>query len=276
MPGNPPPLEAASKSFLEEYPATPAFAARLRNLEGRGPTGALPPGENTEPDPEELRAAAAFLIHYIALALDDHSLSEAEQARIRWLKRYFGLEEGDLLRLQRESVTELLLAEMGLILRDAQVDAAESLHQVHLQQALDLGYDQFLDLIEPRVRPMVEKLLDELRGKEYIPRKLRDDVTRRLQLLNTVIPLDPATLEVQWSSTAGDVDPSGDPATRTIPQAVRDAVWRRDAGRCTVCRSQDRLEFDHVIPFSKGGASTYRNVQLLCQDCNRRKSVQVG
>ena len=57
-----------------------------------------------------------------------------------------------------------------------------------------------------------------------------------------------------------------------IPKAVQREVWRRDQGRCVECGSKGNLEFDHIIPFAKGGANTVRNLQLLCQDCNRRKS----
>lgn len=61
-----------------------------------------------------------------------------------------------------------------------------------------------------------------------------------------------------------------------IPQEVMDKVWNRDGGKCVQCGSQDNLEFDHIIPHSKGGANTYRNLQLLCQDCNRKKSNKIG
>lgn len=60
-----------------------------------------------------------------------------------------------------------------------------------------------------------------------------------------------------------------------IPEDVRHAVWRRDQGRCVQCGSQENLEFDHVIPFSRGGATTERNLQLLCERCNREKSAAI-
>ncbi len=62
----------------------------------------------------------------------------------------------------------------------------------------------------------------------------------------------------------------------TIKQSVKDEVWNRDGGKCVQCGSMENLEFDHIIPFSKGGASTYRNLQLLCESCNRRKWNKIG
>ena len=64
--------------------------------------------------------------------------------------------------------------------------------------------------------------------------------------------------------------------SRHISQSVKDKVWRRDQGKCVECGSSDRLEFDHIIPFAKGGSNTYRNIQLLCEKCNRTKSDKIG
>ena len=61
-----------------------------------------------------------------------------------------------------------------------------------------------------------------------------------------------------------------------IPETVRHEVWRRDKGRCSKCHSVHNLEFDHVIPVSKGGANTARNIQILCESCNRVKSNNLG
>tara|TARA_A100001015_G_C14964491_1_gene702327 strand:- start:31 stop:1656 length:1626 start_codon:yes stop_codon:yes gene_type:complete len=63
---------------------------------------------------------------------------------------------------------------------------------------------------------------------------------------------------------------------RKISQTVKDRVWNRDQGKCVECGSNEKLEFDHIIPFSKGGSNTYRNIQLLCEACNRSKSNQIG
>jgi CRISPR/Cas system Type II protein with McrA/HNH and RuvC-like nuclease domain len=64
--------------------------------------------------------------------------------------------------------------------------------------------------------------------------------------------------------------------SRRISQNVKDKVWNRDGGVCVNCGSMENLEFDHIIPFSKGGANTYRNIQLLCEQCNRQKSNKIG
>ena len=64
--------------------------------------------------------------------------------------------------------------------------------------------------------------------------------------------------------------------SRVIPSSVKQAVWKRDKGKCTECGATDELHFDHIIPFSKGGASTkVENVQLLCARHNLQKSAKI-
>jgi len=62
---------------------------------------------------------------------------------------------------------------------------------------------------------------------------------------------------------------------RHIPQNVKNAVWQRDGGKCVQCGATSYLEFDHIIPYTKGGASTEGNVQLLCRSCNLKKSDRI-
>lgn len=61
----------------------------------------------------------------------------------------------------------------------------------------------------------------------------------------------------------------------TIPMDVANAVWNRDGGKCCICGKNQNLEFDHIIPLSKGGATTFRNLQLLCKSCNAIKSDNI-
>jgi hypothetical protein len=60
-----------------------------------------------------------------------------------------------------------------------------------------------------------------------------------------------------------------------ISESVRLFVWQRDKGQCVKCASRERLEFDHIIPVTAGGSNTERNVQLLCESCNRSKGSTI-
>ncbi len=61
-----------------------------------------------------------------------------------------------------------------------------------------------------------------------------------------------------------------------IPERIRNEVWRRDGGKCVQCGSVYKLEFDHMVPVAAGGSNTARNLQILCEPCNRRKSDRIG
>ena len=70
---------------------------------------------------------------------------------------------------------------------------------------------------------------------------------------------------------------TGSPSTmgRHIPDSVRREVYHRDHGRCIKCGAGDYLECDHIIPHSKGGDNTVKNLQLLCRRCNNQKSDRI-
>ncbi len=63
---------------------------------------------------------------------------------------------------------------------------------------------------------------------------------------------------------------------RMIPASVKQAVWKRDAGKCNECGSTDNLHYDHILPYSKGGTSlSSENIQLLCARHNLSKSNKI-
>ena len=64
-------------------------------------------------------------------------------------------------------------------------------------------------------------------------------------------------------------------AREWIPDEVVREVWRRCQMRCVKCSSNERLEVDHIIPLAKGGSNTVRNLQLLCEECNRSKGAMI-
>ena len=61
-----------------------------------------------------------------------------------------------------------------------------------------------------------------------------------------------------------------------VSNKMRFAIYERDGHRCRKCgcRTND-LEVDHIFPISKGGKSTFDNLQTLCHRCNTMKSNTV-
>lgn len=170
--------------------------------------------------------------------LTDHIISKNERDNIELLKIYFKIKEGDFIEHRYSEIEDVLLRQFERQFVDNKIDYMESKHNVYLQEIFDLSYDQF----------------DKFKEREVINALARGaDIT------------DLDTAKYPRSASLRTVV-----AGRSVSQEVKDLVWNRDDGKCRECGSNHSLEFDHIIPFSKGGSNTYRNIQLLCEACNRK------
>ena len=57
-----------------------------------------------------------------------------------------------------------------------------------------------------------------------------------------------------------------------FPAFTRFNVFLRDRFTCQYCGDRDDLTFDHVIPRSKGGVTSWENVVAACSTCNLQKA----
>ncbi len=55
------------------------------------------------------------------------------------------------------------------------------------------------------------------------------------------------------------------------PAFTRFNLFLRDGFACVYCGSPEDLTFDHVIPRSKGGRTSWDNIATACSRCNLRK-----
>jgi hypothetical protein len=69
--------------------------------------------------------------------------------------------------------------------------------------------------------------------------------------------------------------------TRYIPEKVKRVIWHRDSGQCTYvdskgkrCESKHALQYEHIIPFAKGGKTSVENLKLLCLAHNQFTAIQ--
>lgn len=187
-----------------------------------------------------------LILRYIRVVLRDNHLTQLEKRNVKFLKLILNVREGDFYNASdylSDEMYEIIKTQLALIyLDDNKIDRQEALYKVDLQELFDLSYDQFLEFSN------VEDQLAIERGAN-----IKD--------------LD---------SVLFNINDDRNVVSREISQDVKDKVWNRDNGKCMQCGSNKNLEFDHIIPFSKGGSNTYRNIQLLCQTCNRRKSNKIG
>lgn len=62
---------------------------------------------------------------------------------------------------------------------------------------------------------------------------------------------------------------------RAFSDATKQKIFEKQKGVCVVCKEKfeiEEMEADHITPWHEGGKTTDKNCQMLCKECNRRKS----
>ena len=110
-------------------------------------------------------------------------------------------------------------------------------------------------------------LYNKYKGKIYDTAKLEeeiknlmmdDDVTKLSGIYPHVLTRDERHLSI-----------------RDFTDNQKTAAYERQNGICPKCNnkfSYDQMHGDHITPWSKGGKTIAENCQMLCADCNRKKS----
>ena len=219
-------------------------------------------------DDEFYGEVADLLILYIRSCLADHRFSSEQEQEIIRLKQMFELDDEFLYQYRPGQVEAIVVQEVDAMLDDSKITRDEDLHQGHLQRALGLSYDEFVEFAEPHANRLASELSELMRWSSSDERQ---ELYSQLRRLRAVFLLPPSAEEIDVRDEASCL-----PGRRQIPVRVKREVWNRDGAQCSRCGSSMRLEYDHIIPVSRGGSSTARNIQLLCEECNRKKSNNLG
>lgn len=111
------------------------------------------------------------------------------------------------------------------------------------------------------------KLYDSFKDELYDTNELEqeiqklmidDDVTNKKGIYSYVLTHDERFLSI-----------------RAFTENQKRAAYERQGGICPKCGNHfalKEMQGDHITPWSKGGKTNAENCQMLCADCNRRKS----
>ncbi|WP_214770767.1 HNH endonuclease signature motif containing protein [Exiguobacterium sp. s133] len=125
-----------------------------------------------------------------------------------------------------------------------------------------------------KVFPVVQEyVIDSIRPTEEQLRKWRNSPNGREEFRvymtsKFTVPPTPSEVRVLWNIYNGRKQTSRDKKLiRCYIEAQREAVF------CAHCGRKDgSFHVDHIVPLSRGGTDELKNLQLLCAQCNLKKS----
>ncbi len=87
---------------------------------------------------------------------------------------------------------------------------------------------------------------------------LDDDVTKKSGIYSYILTRNEQNLSI-----------------RAFTDATKQKVYEKQKGICSKCEELfeiEQMEADHITPWHEGGKTIEENCQMLCRECNRRKS----
>ena len=101
--------------------------------------------------------------------------------------------------------------------------------------------------------------LDNKKLEEEITRLMQDDdVTAKKGIYEYLLSGDEKYLNI-----------------RAFTQSMKRETYEKQEGICPICKKHfeiEEMEADHITPWCEGGKTDAKNCQMLCRECNRRKS----
>ncbi len=94
--------------------------------------------------------------------------------------------------------------------------------------------------------------------KETAKLFLDDDVTKKSGIYPYILTRDEKYLSI-----------------RAFSDAIKQKVYEKQEGICVKCKKHfelNEMEADHITTWYEGGKTIEENCQILCKNCNRRKS----
>ena len=138
--------------------------------------------------------------------------------------------------------------------------AGASRSEVILQQALDL----------PRTKKIIITVTDQTKAKLEKVRPKYGDVSDS-ELID--ILLDEKIRDLKKPKR--EIKRDHNETLRHFSEGTKRAALKRANNKCELCKSHQRLELDHKLPYKQGGKSTLENVRVLCNSCNQREAIKV-
>ncbi len=110
-------------------------------------------------------------------------------------------------------------------------------------------------------------LYNEFYSQKFDPQKLEEEITKLMQdedvsnkkgIYSYVLTRKEKHLNI-----------------RSFTNSQKSEAYERQKGICAYCKkhfTMNKMEADHITPWHEGGETVNENCQMLCKDCNRRKS----
>jgi hypothetical protein len=164
-----------------------------------------------------------------------------------------------------------------------QDEVKEYFAQIHPTMALPIDQIKYLDQNHVQLQATIKK--DLLEKIEYLKslishQNINPTYEELLSLaFDAAIEKEEKKKGLRVKSEKVTTQSFGSETPRIFSRPLKRVSFQRSNHECehintngTKCTSRFQLQFDHIIPFSKGGKSNAKNIQVLCRVHNNYKS----